>query len=152
MDYDKIEEQQEETLPSEYEEKEDELRETYQDYLKRNGYVQDWKSEDERLDQMKHDALSLYEEGLNNGNIPFGQRRQVADKVLEITGVIPSKKDKENGGNTFVFSEKFAERFMNVAEKMKDSMNIEETGDKEDDGENKEIRDTRDVTPTSNGS
>lgn len=145
MDYDKIEEQQEDILPSEYEERSQELRETYQEYLKRTGAVEEEKSQDERFEQLKKDAISLYEQALRDNNIPFGQRRQVADKVLEITGVIKTK-TQESNGNVFVFSDDFGEKFLDVAKKMKSRLSSKEDGNEESDNDgNRE----RDVTPSS---
>lgn len=144
MDYERIENQQEDDLPSEYEDNEESLRESYQEFLKRQGYLTETKTEEERFEKLKKDAISLYETALTDNSIPFGQRRQVADKVLEITGVIKPKND--GGGNTFVFSDSFGEKFLNIAEKMQNRLSDIDI-EKENEDEN-EIRDTRDVTPT----
>lgn len=126
MDYEKIEQQQQTLLPSEYEEKADELELTYEDYLREKGEITEVKPVDQRLKQMEKSALDVYEQGLTDPTIQFSQRRQVADKVLEITGVIDKNKGKEgNNGNTFVFSDKFAEKFMKVAEKFQTSFELE---------------------------
>jgi len=130
MDYDLIEKQQESLLPSEYEERLDELEQTYSDFVRSKGEITEIKPIEDRLKAMEKSALDVYEQGLTDPSINFNQRRQVADKVLEITGVIDKNKTKDNQGNTFVFSDKFAEKFMKVAEKFQGSFVSEsETND-----------------------
>lgn len=128
MNYERIEEQQSNLLTSEYDEAFDELEQTYDQFLRQQGELQTVKDVPERLKAMEKSALDVYELGLTDSSISYSQRRQVADKVLEITGVIDKNKGKDNSGNTFVFSDKFADKFMKVAEKMQNSFVIEEDG------------------------
>lgn len=110
--YDETEEMQKGMLPSE--EDMDELESStaliesnhrYVEALKANGIIRPELPREERMEKMEDDALRVYEEGLNNPNIQFRDRKAVADKVLEIRGVINKQKDTSTGGgNTFVFS------------------------------------------------
>lgn len=127
MDYESIEKQQESLLPSEFDQLEEELSLTYDEYLREKGEITEVKPVSDRLKQMEKSALDVYEQGLTDPSIQFSQRRQVADKVLEITGVIDKNKDKGNSGNTFVFSDKFAEKFMKVAERFQNTFEIEDS-------------------------
>jgi t-SNARE complex subunit (syntaxin) len=121
LDYDEIEQQQQQDLPSEFEDNEMDLQRSYDDYLQEQGELLPVKSIDERFNKMKNDALAVYEQGLNDSSIAFSQRRQVADKVLEITGVIKKDRTSDGPGNTFIFSDNFAERLLQVAEKVKNN-------------------------------
>jgi hypothetical protein len=130
MDFDKTEELQKDFLPSELDALEalevsgdDEgegglvpiNNERYIAMLHQQGLIRPELPPEERWDKMESDATRVYEEGLNNSNLPFKERRAVADKVFEIRGLLKKGGTKdENGGNTFVFSDEAAGNMMKI--------------------------------------
>ena len=117
-----VEQRQASELPSEVEQLEPIIRKDYKDYVLATGKPAEEQPAMERVKNMEKLALNVYEEGLTSGNVPFSQRKQVADKVLEITGVIKKDKGSDNGGNTFVFSDDFAKKFLQAASKVSTSL------------------------------
>lgn len=87
--------------------------ERYMSDLRDRGMIRPELPIDERWDKMESDAMRVYEEGLNNANIQFKDRKATADKVFEIRGLL-KQKGTEKGGNTFVFSNDAAEKIAKV--------------------------------------
>lgn len=127
--YTAVEQQQQQALPSEVDQYEPVIRQEYADYIAKEAKEVDRRPVKDRIKDMERLALDVYEEGLINEDIAYNQRRQVADKVLEITGVIDKKGTLTSGGNTFVFSDRFAEKFMQTANKLRSALG----GDPDDD-------------------
>lgn len=114
IDFDETEETQRQLLPSETEVVQaDESDEADDDYgqerylatLRDRGLVRDELPKEERWDEMENGAMRVFEEGVNNPNLPFKERRAVAEKIFEIRGVLGKKRNDDGGGNTYVFSD-----------------------------------------------
>jgi hypothetical protein len=122
--YEKIEQRTANDLLSEVEQLEPIIRKDYADHVLATAPEVDKRPAETRIQEMESRALDVYEEALSNKDVPFNQRRAVADKVLEITGVIDTSKGKGESGNTFVFSDTFAQKFLNAAGKVSDALRV----------------------------
>ena len=87
--------------------------ERYLSSLRQQGLIRPELPAEERWEKMESDAMRVYEEGLNNTNIQYKDRKATADKVFEIRGIL-KQKGGEKGGNTFVFSDDAAEKMVKV--------------------------------------
>lgn len=130
LSYDTIEQQQAADLPSEVDQFEPVIRHQYREYALQNATDADERPAMIRIKEMERKALDVYDEGLTNSEVPYNQRRQVADKVLEITGVIDKGKGGSDGGNTFVFGDSFADKFVAAAERIGSSLIKDVTADR----------------------
>lgn len=102
------------------------LGEKYIEELRESGIIRDTLKPDDRWAKMEDDAMRVYEEGLNQATIPFKLRKSVADKVLEIRGIIKKPGDRSNGStsNTYVFSPEATSRIFDSLGAMNNNMRI----------------------------
>ena len=130
--YSTIEDQQAADLLSEVDQFEPIIRKDYHDFALTTARLASTKVAKERIQDMESMALDVYEEGLTSHEVPYNQRRQVADRVLEITGIIDKTKGLGQQGNTFVFSDGFAEKFLAAAGKVADGLPVVGWSDESD--------------------
>lgn len=115
IDFDETEEVQRSLLPSESEAGElipvddDEFGyERYLQEMQQRGLIRPELPKEERWEEMENGAMRVFEEGVNNPNLPFKERRATAEKIFEIRGILGKKGSDSGGGNTFVFSDQAA--------------------------------------------
>ena len=134
IDFDETEEVQRSLLPSEGDVGElipadddddnDDSAERYLEVMRERGLVRDELPKEERWEEMENGAMRVFEEGVNNPNLPFKERRAVAEKIFEIRGVLGKKSSDNSGGNTYVFSDEaaatMAKLFGNLSHRMRD--------------------------------